>query len=262
MKRLNKAGFTLIELLAVIVILGILMLIAIPSVTKYIDSSKKKTYITNAQLYIDAVRNDVIAGEIKSPKNNSVSMVYLSDITLEKGNNKSPYGEYIEDKSYVLVVNQSNSLSYYFNAIDEKGYAIKLTKEDDLATEKITKETNAESDMEKKKFLSMLLSSELTTGFIHYDTGEYPVVSNGYPNAQYNTNEIILKGGQEYSMPTSISTDLYKWRLYSNDGIYIPNAVAGTANTVKRNEDTKLRMLWLQGYTSDIKTALLNELLK
>lgn len=35
MKKNNK-GFTLIELLAVIVILGLLMAIAIPSVTRYI----------------------------------------------------------------------------------------------------------------------------------------------------------------------------------------------------------------------------------
>ena len=39
--KLNKKGFTLIELLAVIVILGVLLAIAIPSVTKHI----KKEYL-------------------------------------------------------------------------------------------------------------------------------------------------------------------------------------------------------------------------
>ena len=42
MKRLNKKGFTLVELLVVIVILGVIMSIAIPSITSSIERSKDK----------------------------------------------------------------------------------------------------------------------------------------------------------------------------------------------------------------------------
>ena len=55
----DKKGFTLIELLAVIIILGVLMLIAIPSVTEYISSSRKSGYINNAR----EIMNNSVNGE-------------------------------------------------------------------------------------------------------------------------------------------------------------------------------------------------------
>ena len=50
-----KKGFTLIELLAVILILGIVSLIAVPKVTDVIEDSKKGAAETSAKNYIDAV---------------------------------------------------------------------------------------------------------------------------------------------------------------------------------------------------------------
>ncbi|MDD2434918.1 MAG: prepilin-type N-terminal cleavage/methylation domain-containing protein [Bacilli bacterium] len=44
MKQNNIKGFTLVELLAVIVIIGLISLIIIPSITKVIKSAEKETY--------------------------------------------------------------------------------------------------------------------------------------------------------------------------------------------------------------------------
>ena len=47
----NNKGFTLVELLAVIVIMGILMMIAIPSITKTIEKSRKDSFVDIAKSY-------------------------------------------------------------------------------------------------------------------------------------------------------------------------------------------------------------------
>ena len=56
---MNKKAFTLIELLAVIVILGVLLAIAIPAVSKYINTAKKSTYIINVKEYVDAAKKEL-----------------------------------------------------------------------------------------------------------------------------------------------------------------------------------------------------------
>jgi type IV pilus assembly protein PilA len=52
----NQRGLTLIELLAVIVILGIIAAIAIPSIGGIINNSKMKAHQANALMILDAVK--------------------------------------------------------------------------------------------------------------------------------------------------------------------------------------------------------------
>ena len=64
-KKMNNKGFTLIELLAVITIMGILMMVAIPAVSRTIENSRRDSFATVAQNYINSVRNSVLGDEIE-----------------------------------------------------------------------------------------------------------------------------------------------------------------------------------------------------
>lgn len=57
----NQKGLTLVELLAVIVILGIIAAIAVPSIGSIIDNSKKDAHVANAQQMVSGAKIAVSA---------------------------------------------------------------------------------------------------------------------------------------------------------------------------------------------------------
>lgn len=139
----NKKGFSLIELLAVIVIMGVLLLIGVISVTEYITESRKDGYIANARLYVNAARSMYGAEKLSQmPNTNEALLVPLSITDTDRENKglKSPYGDLITERSYVVIVNEDGNRFYYVIAIDDSGYAIKCIQEDELARNSITTE--------------------------------------------------------------------------------------------------------------------------
>lgn len=131
----NNKGFTLIELLAVIVIMGVLMMVAIPQVTKYIENSKKDAYVETSKAYINAVRYALLNDELSSslPESGSIT-VKLNEVKVESGGEKSPYGKNIKKDESCVKVTASTGDTYT--------YEISITDEGGAGTSASTEEKN------------------------------------------------------------------------------------------------------------------------
>ena len=130
----DNKGFTLIELLAVIIILGVLMIVAIPSVTEYINNSRKEGYVTSVKQVISGVRNKVNSLEYPFLDKEVSYYIPANCVSLEKGNG-SPFGDW--EDAYIVVKYNGNGYDYFYVGFDEVGYGTELVKEDKLTKDSI-----------------------------------------------------------------------------------------------------------------------------
>lgn len=163
----NK-GFTLIELLAVITIMGILMIVAVGSVNRIIENSRRDTFASTAKEYIKTVRQEVLADNISceqvaGDKNSMVTASGTKDGTyyfvidtqndqgtkdLMQTGGKSPFGG-SELVGYVKWVKETSS-----NMTTKETYTIMVTdtgkhglieevEEEDIKRVNITTDTSS-----------------------------------------------------------------------------------------------------------------------
>ena len=159
---MKRKGFTLIELLAVIIILGILMLIAIPSVTSYINNSRKETYASTVQELIKAASTKVNSGELDMYDTDVTYYIPVSQLKLENGDAKSPYGDF--DEAYVIVTTNGEEYSYYFLGKDETNVGIETV--------------TPSSKISKDSIKTNIDSSSISTGIGVGDRSQIMVLSD------------------------------------------------------------------------------------
>jgi len=115
----NRKAFTLIELMAVIVILGVIMMIAIPNTLTMIDKNKKTTYIENAKSFVSLVQSKVRTDKsLEEPENSNSALIITLDYLNTSDVEFSPYGEeYDKEHSFVAILVEGNKLQYYVHLV-------------------------------------------------------------------------------------------------------------------------------------------------
>jgi type IV pilus assembly protein PilA len=107
----NQKGLTLIELLAVVVVLGIIAAIAVPSVTGVINKSKIKADLGSYQIIVDAGMRYALAenadDETKLNITELVSAGYLNDAPSKQSDKIKGFGSIkinLDGNKYTITV--------------------------------------------------------------------------------------------------------------------------------------------------------------
>lgn len=119
--KLNNKGFTLMELLAVMVIIGVVMAVTIPNISGISEQNKITTYAEDAKKFKNSVEY-MIRGDDTVPKPESNGECVVVSLNYLHGNeydNPPNSGEYLKNKSFVVMVKKDKQYHYYVRLIEE-----------------------------------------------------------------------------------------------------------------------------------------------
>ena len=149
MKRINKKGFTLVELLAVIVIMGILMMVAIPSISRVIENSRKDTFVDIAKSYANAAKT-----------------LWTADTLTCEGTVASA----VDDGDYYILINTKESARAILPVLVDQGGKSSWGNRDVNGYVRVHVETVTDNNGEQKR---------TTTFYVSLSDGTHGLIDNG-----------------------------------------------------------------------------------
>ena len=211
------------------------MIIAIPSVTSYIQNSRKSAYVDTAVGYMDSVMKEVNAS--KDLRFYSTDTLYLvsvghdkahSCVTVESGG-QSPFSD--EWKyAYVGVTYDGKGYSYYFISEDMAGQGISFIDKKELTDEGTdyiySAHGTAAATAKGAENVSDTFANKLKDLYA-YNDADFGTDSNKKPNVRYSFANQIPEGALSASQVTGLD-------------VIVKNYITGSSNPqVTGKEPTK-----------------------
>ena len=274
---MKKKGFTLVELLAVIIILSLVLVIAVPSVNKYIKQSKEKAYDAQISTIIEAAQAYASTNPELLPNRENISVKVtlgqLKSSGLIKEEVKNPNDDKYFDDALTIKI-KKNKENYIYEVVEntittrdgEEAPKITLNGSpmvtynlndtyNDLGVSATDSDGNALTNIVIDKS-NLVMSAEGiyqvkytvtdTKGISSTVYRNVYVIKDKYENGTviyFNPNSNSVCSKEEASINTSKSNGCMKWYAFNDEG-------ASTVNLLL-DHNTTAKVAWASSGSTD-----------
>ena len=120
---MNKKGFTLIELLAVIIVLSVLVLLAVPAIANILRQGRDDASTINYDTVLNSAYSYVVGEEVSVDEEVKIGVCELIRTGYLKQDTKDGNGNLLNSEDYVTVTKVTyNSSNKYESGKEDKYY--------------------------------------------------------------------------------------------------------------------------------------------